>query len=517
MGAYRDDDVLVQHFVDVPRRRWKVVVVGVVVGVILGLAYLKFGASAYTASTTVRLNAFSTRVFETDRPVSQLLDIPGELELAQSRTVASSVADMVGGDPREIRRNLDPAGVSGDTTLTMSYSATTPARATEVANSASAAYLQYRAEIASERQKSALSNIEFSLEALREQLAGASAERADAQPGTAAATDAKSAATVLIAQIADLNQRQNELSSMVLSPGQVVNAASPESAEVKPGRSTLLAGGGLVGFVAGLGLAFVRERSNRRTGNAGDVTQSLDAPVLASMTGRSFTEEIEQEDLSQMRLLRAELLGRVGHTPFRLLLVDPGAQQSSVMAGYLAGALAVSGLPVTLLTIGADRQALTRLAAAARVTSGSASQVDVEVTELFASLSPEQLSDAVEFPVVDHAVDRRRAAGRVVVLCPAMTLERAELMTLSRRVDRVLVVVDTRSTRTHRLQDLARDVRSVGADIVGAVIATAPTRRGRARRAPASVQETGGQEKDMDVAGSSAPKKLRSRTGSNRP
>lgn len=541
------------YFFTVPLRRWPTVLLTMLVFGVGALALLQVLATTASASATVNLNAFSADPFQDTRPVEQLIDMPAEVQVAESPAVISTAAQSLDreDDAADIGGGVEATGAVGGTTMTITYVGSSPAQAATVANAVARAYLEYRASEARERQGSVLRLINARLARAQSSLRAADERVSDARPGSVRAARAQSARTVYIARIADLTARKNSAATTVLLSGSLVDPATADEAVVSPRPGVVLPTALLLGLGLGLLLTFLEERLDKRLRRPSQLVDVARAPVLAMVSPHVYDERPSPTDVAALRLLRARMLAAVPGSAFSLLVVDlDGRSSLSRLGRHLAALVATSGLPVTMLRVGRVSDQLRReevelentapaggggadrtleLAGSRRDpghaangaarheteladsghepgrTDDGAAGRDVELADLMgadpgqpdgaagreveladpshvdvrAGLTIEEvvdgevaLADTLEGPRVAQRVRELQRQGRAVIVAPAVSLERSEVIALARSVEAVVVVAHGSSSDHRDIAAMCEDARRSGAEVLGTIWCT---------------------------------------------
>ncbi len=171
-----------------------------------------------------------------------------------------------------------------------------------------------------------------------------------------------------------------------------------------------------------------------------------------------------------MQLLRSRLLAGLGSERRVLFVVGSSPEQSGAgMARHLAESLARGGQQVSLLLIGGTGAGL----------EGEALSDTIEVDRVGMGVTGVELADLVQTPMVMDRIETMRIGSRftrghagsdLAIVAADAKLDRASVIALARVADGVLLVVDTRVTRTDELEDIVRDIRQAGTPLVGTVL-----------------------------------------------
>jgi polysaccharide biosynthesis transport protein len=274
-----DDAIDLRTYVDVLRRRWRVVA-AITLGVLLLAALYSFSRPVlYTGEAEVLVDP--GRVSSAFRP-DQLVSIETEARLAASASVAA-IAKRDLDTPASIEEMLD--AISVETTpdslvLDVSFSAPTPQGAADGANAFARAYLNYRrtqaeARLAGER------------DALQTTMDGRALER-DAQneamdaaaEGSVEFRNARSRRDILNQEIAVLASQLTQI-PLTVDPGELILPATPEDAPSSPNHPMNLALGLFLGLFGGVVGAFVKDRMDDRIGTRMDLESVIGAPTLS--------------------------------------------------------------------------------------------------------------------------------------------------------------------------------------------------------------------------------------------
>jgi capsular exopolysaccharide synthesis family protein len=159
------------------------------------------------------------------------------------------------------------------------------------------------------------------------------------------------------------------VASIQAANGLSIDRATPPSSpsSPKPVRNTLL--GGLVGLLLGLGVALVREKTDRRLRDPDQLEEAFGLPVLACLPssdalGRrlGMARELPPFEAAAFRTLRANLRSfDRGRDIDSVLITSPAAQDGkSTVAFNLAAAAAATDLEVLLIEAEVRRPALAR-------------------------------------------------------------------------------------------------------------------------------------------------------------
>lgn len=485
------------RYLMVPVRRWRFVAAIVVIIMAAILTYLTVGAKTYTATATIELHATTLTPFDVSKSPSQVIDMNSETAAAGSDVVMSNASKSLSAhpDPADLQANVLVGSTTSGTTMTISYSAASASSASVGANAIAAAYLDYRGQQASEQKASLLSTLSTQVTKLRAGLTELNAAIATEVPTSAAAQNNLTTRTLLTQQIADLTQRQNQLLTVYVDPGRLVNQAVASGAVVTPSRKLFLAGGLMVSLVLGGAAAFARERLDRRLRTASSFADIIDAPVVTvgrdGPTPLGVTATMDES----MYMLRARVMHTLRNRASRVALVvdHSRTKESGVTASRLAALMAQSGAPVALVLISDGAVGLT--SPTLRMLDSSEFELAVPTSghrklagrtaRLVPSLTVvpfEEGSDADgvrERKEIAAAIEKARAKGSFVILATTGRPRRSSVFALAALADEVLVVAQSRGTRRADIVETVQDIEGSGASVFGGVLIKRRKRRAR--------------------------------------
>jgi capsular exopolysaccharide synthesis family protein len=261
--------------------------------------------------------------------------------------------------------------------------------------------------------------------------------------------------------------------------------ASPD--RPKPTLYTLVAG--MLGLALGLGLAFVRDRLDRRLRTADDVEERFDVPVLARIARRGRSDQSITAFREAYRILRTNLQFAGQGAQVRSIAVTSGqeGEGKTTSVAQLANSFAEVGLRVIVVEADFRRPALQRELMPDReepLRPGFSNYL-VEAAELeeviFATGRPNvELVPAGPLPPSPSALlESRRGrsavqellneADIVLIDCPPLTIG-ADASVVAGWVDGVIAVVDLQSSTYESVREALRQLDAVHATTLGLVL-----------------------------------------------
>lgn len=488
----REDGASVElkHYADVPRRRWRVVLVTTVLCLLAMAVFLQVAPASATANTVVQIGVISTDLFDTARPAGQLVDAPVEARLVRSDDVTAAAAKLLSppGDAAVLRANSQVSGADGGTTLTIVYTAATPKAASAGATALARAYLENRGQIAAQARRDALDQLRASLDDVRSDLARANATLASSKPGSAAAYDARTSQAVLQRQVEDLGIRQNALSSMVINPGQIVTPARASAVAISPSPKLYLAGSFAFGLALGLLLTFVRDRTDRRIRGRRDAEDFAHAPVVAELSRDLLSGDASDQDHEQLRLVRAHLgtpsrAEDVAQTAPRCVLVAGADGWAQVVATELARTSAQAHQRVALVLTGEAEvpDGLVDLKTPLGLTPVVSRLPRLTVARL--ASATDDVAEAAGSGELERRVSQLVEDGFQTIVAVSPGTPRSGLIALASLCDEALAVITVGRSTKQWVSELDDDLGRQGVPLAGVVLCER-VRRSRRRVAP---------------------------------
>jgi capsular exopolysaccharide synthesis family protein len=261
--------------------------------------------------------------------------------------------------------------------------------------------------------------------------------------------------------------------------------ASPD--RPKPTLYTLVAG--MLGLALGLGLAFLRDRLDRRLRTSEDVEERFDVPVLARIVRRGRSDRSIAAFREAFRILRTNLQFASQHGRVRSIAITSGqeGEGKTTCVAQLATAFAEVGLRVIVVEADLRRPALQRelLPDREEPLRPGLSNYLVEAVELDQALFPTgrpnmEIMPAGPLPPSPSALlesrrgrtavqDLNQEADIVLIDCPPLTVG-ADASVISGWVDGVILVVDLHSSTHDSVREALRQLDAVHAKTLGLVL-----------------------------------------------
>lgn len=374
-------------------RRWRVVAAVVVVCVLIALALAYLLPRSYTATAVVTVNAINANVEAS--PNATDISMATEQALAHSRTVIEKAGERLhrDDDPRDLAEQVSVTAPADAQVLQIDATAGSAKEAADLANAVAGSYLQVRRTTVAKDVKAQLANVDKRIASLRR--AGGKGKKA-------------SAGSESTNELSYLLERRSQLVTAPDDPGHIVTQALPPRSTSSPGPVIFGAGGLAVGLVAGVALALVRERTDRRIRGA---------DRLATIVGHNvidFGPHADPDEVSNRVILRLGLNLDTPMTRVGVLGVDRAS--AHVLATHLVERLDDAGYDAVYATW----------------TSAPAAPVSA-------------------------SGGKRRSESRVVLISASVEDSLSKTVSLSRNVDKIVVTAARRGS--------VRDVEALLAEL----------------------------------------------------
>jgi capsular polysaccharide biosynthesis protein len=476
-------------------RRWRVVVASVLVAMVLGGVYSLRGGSSYTSNASLVIRPILTDPFADNRIEDVGADT--QAKVLDSTVVAREVAKKLklDRDPKDLVNRLAVENPIGTLILNIAFTATTPERARDGAQAFAQEYLDYRRGDAEDTKQRLLERVNTQREALDRVLAETNQQIASNPAGSDARTNAEARRNVLITQISDLEQTSATTQAIDTEPGRIIRPADLPSAPTGLSLPITVIAFGFLGGILGIGLALVRDRTDRRIRSRRDLIEIAGKDPLVEIRrsragapgGLPSINEPAGAEASAYRALRVLLWPRRGLGPHRLLICGvaggPGADE---VGANLAVTIASSGWSTLLAWPNK-----TDLAAYFSVEAPPNVEVLVGERPIERLLvEPRDVSGLTLLPSLAHqgaagvAVETATAETRlaeldtrfdVEIIVGAPVLSSAESIELCPLVDAVIVVFEPSTTTREQLVRTLELLGAVGSDVLGVVAYRVPT------------------------------------------
>ncbi len=473
--ASRPPRAELSRYLQLLRGHWIMIVAFVAVGLIAAFAITSVAAKHYTAEADLLVTPVSPDntnvealplVRETSDPTADVLTVS---KLVSSPQVAAIVAAKLGGNPTQLTNQINASPVTQSEIIAVQATASTPKRATQLADAFANATVQQRTNAL----HATLANLIPSLEATIR----------TAPVDARAALDAQLAVYQTLAAGADPTVGVSSLATPPTSP--------------TTSRKLAMAAGGFAGLILGLLAVLALQALDPKLRDEEQLRDIFDLPVLTRVPRqRAGGDPLTPAELTgpvsdAFRALRASFtLKQEGDGPGHAILItgDTAGNGKTTVALNLAASLVAAGNQVMLIESDMRRPSIGRALklraplGLADVLLGKASLVDGLVW--MQPFGP-QLEFLLAGGVDTHEIDRissasvsgllsdaRAICDFVVIDSPPLT-DVADALPFAQGADDVVLVARTGNSHTRKMSELGElltreDVLPSGVVLVGA-------------------------------------------------
>ncbi|HLX47851.1 MAG TPA: Wzz/FepE/Etk N-terminal domain-containing protein [Streptosporangiaceae bacterium] len=337
------------------RRRWLIIVVLAVVGLVGAFGYVTVAPKAYTATSAVYVaptGADQNQPGSTssNKANTGLVNMNTEATIVTSGTVASTAIRILKSSltPYQLTKQISVVIPPSSQVLEINCTASSPASSVTCANAFATAYLADRRSNAQNVLSGQIAQLQNSVKGVQNRISALNA----AISGLPASSPTRANDLTDIAsdktEISSLNAQISTLTGQAanVTGGRVLTQATPPGSPSSPKKSYIIPAGLVAGLLIGLIAAFVADRRDRRLHSANDVERLLDIPVLLDLSRNTFGRQVSLaaprsrmgKAFTELAHAVASSLGEGSH----VLLVagtSPGPE-ASVVAANLAATLA---------------------------------------------------------------------------------------------------------------------------------------------------------------------------------
>ncbi|ACZ91232.1 YveK family protein [Streptosporangium roseum] len=262
------------------RRRWPILLFFLAAGIGGGGALLRLTPPSYTATAQVLVSP--TGLYEQTNQVTsrqrEPLNLDTEVQIAQSAVVAGKVRAALKSTPAPVDVSVPP----NTSVLEISYTAADPRTAAAGAGAYAQAYLANRGESATQALDAQLKALLAKLKQVNASLVTVADTLPGLARGTAERTIALQRQNVLGRQIYHLTVRYDALRTIPVTPGSVISEAVAPAGPSAPSPPLHLGSGLMIGLLAGVGAAWVRDRLDTRIRTGSDVRRLTGLDLLSA-------------------------------------------------------------------------------------------------------------------------------------------------------------------------------------------------------------------------------------------
>lgn len=470
------------QYLAVVRRRWYAVLVGLLVCVGGGVAYLHVATRSVTATATVNINVFSVTPFSDQKTPSQLYDPTTEQALATSSDVLSEAAKELGNNQSvpQMRARTSVLPVAGATIVKVSFTAASKSKAQAGADAIANDYLDYRSSVATAKVQGSVNKLTRQQDALRRQLANANSRLAHASQGSPQYVQADSDRQFFDLQLTGVVDQINQYDSVDTTGGTLISDAAANPVKLHPSSKLVYAGSGLLGLLLGVLLAFLVNALDRRVPDGRTLTGLGGGAVLSELESRRAAVPAVGADLDQIRSLRERLLASVAPGGNVVVMDLVIRDRPSDIALNLALSMVERGDPVRLVLpdyTDAHLRLILRVLDLERVDTES--DADVYTSRLAPGLEVVVTREDHELGApgarLGNLLSTAHQPDLTTLVAMPPTAPRSLWLTAGRLGHSIILVAARRETRVRAVRQLVEELQAVGAVIHGSVLV--PRRR----------------------------------------
>lgn len=403
-----------------------------------------------------------------------------EAKIATSSSVAIAAAKKLGftGSPDDLAQHVSVTSPLSSQVLNITFKSSSAQGAADGANAFAQSYLDYRTATAQADLQLRISRINDQISALQ---------------------NTKNSG--VNGQISQLESQLNTYRTTVVTPGTQASQASVPPGPSAPKKSLYLAGGLLIGLLAGALLAVLRDLRDDRVRGKADLERSLGAPVIAEAPSAEVTAkgwprslvtvtEPRGAEADAYRTLTATVLPDADESRI-VMLCSTGRERHSVAPMNLAASYAQQGLRTVLAgrrgALAPAAELLGAKIAGEPIEAGTPLAEQLVDADYVPNLSLLNLGDEVRLGATLRSTGDQFAdvlAQADVIVLDGVNIELpSSSLRLGQLADEVIVLVYANRTTHRDLEGLAQHLAQVRASISGAVLLARQPHLRRSRRA----------------------------------
>lgn len=515
----RPDSDVMADYTGALRRRWWVVLVFTVIGVVGAYAYTVVAPKSYTATTAVYVSPTGA---DAGNQVAGARNT-GAVDLdTEAQIVTSSAVATIAG--KTLHSSLTPYALSQQVSVTVppnsevldiACRASTPAGAVACAQAFATAYLQNRSATSSAAVNQQLNSLRGQVTKLQRSIAGLntkisglpsnSPQRISAQ---AQLSGDQSQLRSLTTSVANLQKAGAQSSG-----GRIITVASPPGKPSSPKKSIVIPSGLVAGLLLGLIAAFVWDRRDKHIHRAADVERLFDLPVLMSLPRGTFSQQVSLvsprsragQAFTELAHALTAALGE-GHHVVLVASPSPGPAGSATAAN-LAATLARAYSDVVLVCADVDSSVAPEMfglgngPGLAEVLEGSATVRDVArgpagldglwvITPGAGASSP---SYYVQRDTARALTSQLRMDAEFVIIEARGTQDAADTFAFGEFADAALIAVEVPRTDRDEVTQCVQRLRRLRTPVAGAAVLPTLGSHVKVRQAHADIPSRPGQ------------------------
>lgn len=276
-------------YLGMARRNWWVLIVGVVIGVGAAFGYTQTETKVYQSTTSVQVLAtVLDQGSGTGGRTSGAVSLDTQAQLVTSLNVATLVQAQMKTStaPSDLASNVSVSVPPNSTIMDIACDADTPSDAAACSHAFATQYLAYRLSQANNEINNEVAGWQKQIDTDTATYNATESELAGKPSNSPDAATLQGTASRMQRLIESAQGQISSLTGTPQNPGSIISDATTPTQPIEPVVLINLAGGALLGLLLGLGVAIVRERTDRTLRRTADATRRFDLPVLAELPPR---------------------------------------------------------------------------------------------------------------------------------------------------------------------------------------------------------------------------------------
>jgi capsular polysaccharide biosynthesis protein/MinD-like ATPase involved in chromosome partitioning or flagellar assembly len=492
--APEGDDLQLADYAGVLRRRWWLIVVFAVVGILGSVGFYAKAHKVYVATASVYVTATSATANQVaDGRTSGAVNLDTEAQVVQSATVAQAAAKLMH-SPAPLQKLIDRVSVTvpaNSQVLLISCEAGSADGSAICAQSFAQAYLTYTATSTTSAANSQISSLQSKISALEAASAKLSVEVGSLPSNSSQRATAQQQLTSDQSQLDSLNSQVAELTAELANPsgGSIISSATPPSSPSSPRKLLVFPSGLVAGLLIGLIAAFIWDRRDRRIRGPRDLTK-INVPVVMSWPVKHSPIELAiaaprsplGRDFAGLARVLSGSLGSGSHV---LLVTNAGpGHGASLVAANLAASLSRSQPDVTLVCADLENSVIPAMVGLPTgrgltdllATDSSAYEAGdrVAIAPQLRVIGPGSaaLADAEELrqDAVDQLLADLRTDARWIVVESPSIVANVDAYTLAQAADAAILVVEVPTATSDQVLTSIEQLDRMSANVLGAAV-----------------------------------------------
>lgn len=475
-------------YVRVVRRRWKVLLASLTVGAVLAGLFVWYVGPSYDSTAVVLVRPVGIDPADIVRP-DQLVSLPTEGQLIRSSTIIARAAEVMGSTEREaaILDRLTVTIPEGTQVLEITFEASDPERAQRGAQAIADTYLEHRKETAELAVAKRQEHLQKEIDAVSRDLLAANEALLSNEEGSLERALASTDVQQFSARLRDLELEVANTGLVNVDPGEVIVPAPLRTQPSTQPGWLLIAIGALAGGLAGLPLAFARDRLDDRVWSSEDL-RAFGLPVLGTVsvaeadnpwpnTDSSTDESYRHLSLNIMTAMAASSGSRVAVVP-----VNPTDRAPRLIMD-LAAATARMGNHVLLMGLDDGEESLYEtLEIEPGPGLGDVLLGDHTLSEVVILLDElpqiriigrgKPYADTVPWEDFADLIRKLPSSTDVLIAEVPPAMQSADSLRASALMDGIVLLAHRGSTRGTDLRQASEDLWRSGANVMGAIFVT---------------------------------------------